>query len=55
MIVRFRHKGLKLLYEKGDRSKVRPDLANKIERFLTILDQAEEPSDVDLPGFGLHG
>jgi proteic killer suppression protein len=54
MIVNFRHKGLKLLYEKNDRSKVRPDLAGKVERVLTALDGAEMPEDVDLPGFGLH-
>lgn len=54
MIVRFRHKGLKLLYEQGDRSKIRADLVDKVERFLSILDQAEEASDVNLPGFGLH-
>lgn len=54
MIVSFRHKGLKLLYEKADRSRVRPDIANKAERFLSILDAARQPADVDLPGFGLH-
>jgi proteic killer suppression protein len=54
MIVSFRHKGLKLLYEKNDRSRLRPDIAVKTERFFTALDQAKEPADVDLPGFGLH-
>ncbi len=50
----FRHKGLKRLYEKGDRSGIRPDLVDKAARFLTLLDQAERPGDVDVPGFGLH-
>lgn len=54
MIVSFRHKGLRLLYEKGDRSRIRPDIAAKAERILSVLDQAEQPEDVDLPGFGLH-
>jgi toxin HigB-1 len=54
MIVTLRHKGLKLLYEKKDRSKLRPDIAAKVERFFTALDQAKEPADVDIPGFGLH-
>ena len=54
MIVSIRHKGLKLLCQKGDRSKIRPDIADKAERFLTLLDQAEHPEDVDLSGFGLH-
>jgi hypothetical protein len=34
MIVTLRHKGLKLLYEKNDRSRLRPDIAAKAERFL---------------------
>lgn len=55
MIVSFRHKGLRLLYEKGDRSGIRPDLLDKVERVLTLLDQAREPADLDLPGMGLHG
>jgi proteic killer suppression protein len=54
MVVGIKHKGLRLLYEKGDRSKIRPDLADKAQRLLTLLDQAEQPTDVDLPGFGLH-
>lgn len=54
MIVSFKHKGLKLLFEQGDRSKIRPDIADKVDRFLSLLNQAEVASDVDLPGFGLH-
>jgi proteic killer suppression protein len=54
MIRSFRHKGLKLLYYEGDRSKLRPDIAAKVERFFTLLDQADKPEDVDMPGFGLH-
>jgi proteic killer suppression protein len=54
MIVSFRHKGLKLLHEKSDRSKIRADLVDKVERLLSLLEQAEQPADVDLPGCGLH-
>jgi proteic killer suppression protein len=54
MIVSFRHKGLKLLHEKSDRSKIRADLVDKVERMLSLLEQAEQPEDVDLPGCGLH-
>jgi toxin HigB-1 len=50
----FRHKGLKLLYEKGDRRRVSADQADKIERILARLDQAEKPGDMDLPGYRLH-
>jgi len=54
MIRSFRHKGLKLLFEKGDRRKVRADQTDKIERILARLDQASEVADMDLPGFRLH-
>jgi proteic killer suppression protein len=54
MIRNFRHKGLKRLYSQGDRRKVQPDHADKIERILARLDQASEPSNMDLPGYRLH-
>jgi proteic killer suppression protein len=54
MIVGFRHRGLKLLYEKEDRRRVSAELAGKIERILARLDEASEPSHMNLPGFRLH-
>ncbi len=54
MIRRFRHKGLRLLYDKGDRRRVRADQAEKIERILARLDEASEPSNMNLPGYRLH-
>lgn len=54
MIRKFRHKGLKQLYDKGDRRKVPASLADKIERILARLDQAGGPGDMDLPGYRLH-
>ena len=54
MIVSFRHKGLKLLFEKGDRRRVLPDHADKIERVLARLEEASEVGNMDLPGFRLH-
>jgi proteic killer suppression protein len=54
MIVSFRHKGLKLLFEKGDRRRVLPDYADKIERTLARLEEASEVANMDLPGFRLH-
>ena len=54
MIRNFRHKGLKLLFEKGDRRRVLPDHAAKIERILARLEEASEVSNMDLPGFRLH-
>ena len=54
MIAGFRHKGLKLLYEKGDRRRVRPQFAAKVERILARLDEATGAAGMDLPGFRLH-
>ena len=54
MIRNFRHRGLQRLFEKGDRSRIRPDLVGKVERILARLDASGEAKDVDVPGFGLH-
>jgi proteic killer suppression protein len=54
MIASFRHKGLRLLFEKGDRRKVQPQYADKIERILARLEEASEAGNMDLPGFWLH-
>jgi toxin HigB-1 len=54
MIASFRHRGLKRLFERGDRSKVRGDMADRLENILSVLDDAEGPADLDLPGFRLH-
>lgn len=54
MIQSFRHKGLKQLFEKGDRRKIQPQLADKIERILARLEEATEVSSMNLPGYRLH-
>lgn len=54
MVVSFKHKGLKRLFEQGDRSGLRADLIDKIERLLTLLDAASVPQALDLPGYRLH-
>ena len=40
MIENFKDRRLKRLYERGDRSKIRADLVDKVERILARLDQA---------------
>jgi hypothetical protein len=40
MIKSIKHRGLRLLLEEGDRSKIRADLVAKAERFLDALDAA---------------
>ena len=54
MIVSFRHKDLKLLYEKGNRRRLSSGHVDRIERILARLDEATEPRSMDLPGFRLH-
>lgn len=54
MIENFKDRGLKRLYERGDRSKIRADLVDKVERVLARLDQALVIEDMNLPGYRLH-
>jgi proteic killer suppression protein len=54
MIISFRHKGLQLLFQKGDRRRVLPAHVAKIERILARLDEASAVGHMDLPGFRLH-
>ena len=54
MIQRIRHRGLKRMYERGDPSRVGPDMADRVALALADLDDARKPSDLDLPGYRLH-
>ena len=54
MIQSFKHRGLKRLYETGDRSGIRPDLINSVEDILARLDVSDMPQDMNLPGYRLH-
>src|SRR5580704_2893869 len=54
VIESFRHKGLRRLYEKNDRSGIRPDLIDKVQKILSALEAAEGPADMALPLFRFH-
>ena len=54
MIRSIKHRGLKRLYERGDRGGIRPDLADTVEEILARLDESETPQAMDLPGYRLH-
>jgi proteic killer suppression protein len=54
MIRSFKHRGLKRLYERDDRSGIRPDLRDTVEDILARLDEAESPQAMDVPGYRLH-
>ncbi len=54
MIANIKHRGLKRLYERGDRSKVPAEYREKLENILFALDNADMIEALDLPGFRLH-
>jgi toxin HigB-1 len=54
MIESFRHKGLQLLFEDDDRSKVSAEYANRLRLILSVLDSAGTVDDMEQPTFRLH-
>ena len=54
MIESFKHRGLKRLYERGDRSRVTPELLIRVETILARLDVAQQVRDLDLHSLHLH-
>jgi toxin HigB-1 len=54
VIKSFRHRGLKRLFERDDKSQVRADMLDRIENILAKLDTSNAPEKMDLPGLRLH-
>ena len=54
MIEKIKHKGLRRLHEKNDRSGIRPDLVDKVRKILSALEAANCPADMALPMFRFH-
>jgi len=54
LIETIKHKGLRRLYEKNDRSGIRADLVEKAQKILSVLEAANGPEDVALPLFRFH-
>ena len=54
MIKSFKHRGLKRLYERDDRSGISADLVDTVQEILTVLDDANTPQDLNLPGYRLR-
>jgi len=54
MVRSFKHRGLKRLFERDDRSGIGPDLVDTVQEILTMLDAAATPQDLNLPGYHLH-
>ena len=54
MILRFRRRGLKRLFEDDDRRELNAQHVEKIATILAQLDRAARPDDMAIPGFNLH-
>jgi proteic killer suppression protein len=54
MILNFRHKGLKQLFEKGTKSVVNSQHVRRLKFILALLETSDTIEDIDLPGLNLH-
>ncbi len=54
MIMPFRHKGLRRLFDTGSTSGIQASHAKRLRMQLTALDTAQTVDDMDIPGFRLH-
>ncbi|TCL03685.1 type II toxin-antitoxin system RelE/ParE family toxin [Sodalis ligni] len=54
MIKSFKHKGLRLFFEKGSTAGIDAKQSGKLRLRLAVLDAAEEIKDIDRPGYSLH-
>ena len=54
MVKSFKHRGLKRLYERGDRSRINPNYVGKVELVLADLDASETLEHMRRPGYRLH-
>jgi proteic killer suppression protein len=54
MIQTFKHKGLKRLFDGGRSAGVDPNHVTRLRQILALLETAETPDDMDLPGLKLH-
>jgi toxin HigB-1 len=54
MIISFKHRGLKQLYEQGDKSGIGANLRPRVEKILLVLDEAQTLDEMNIPGYRLH-
>lgn len=50
----FRSRGLQLLHERGDRSRIDPRYVNRVLQVLAAMDLATDVEDLRLASFRLH-
>ena len=54
MIGTIKHKGLRRLHERNDRSAIRPDMVDKVRKILSALEAAERADEMNIPMFRFH-
>ena len=54
VIMKVRHHGLRLLYERGDSRLLNQNQVPRIRRLLAMLSNAQQPDDMRQPGLQLH-
>ena len=54
MIKKFKHKGLRKLFESEVTSGIQPQHATRLRQILALLETADSIADMDLPGLNLH-
>jgi proteic killer suppression protein len=54
MIRSFRHRGLKALYDGRSGKRINPEHRERLRDILALLDAADTPAGLDLPGLRLH-
>lgn len=54
MIKSFRHKGVEQFFRAGSKAKIQPDHAERLRKQLFALDNANDPKDMNAPGWKLH-
>jgi proteic killer suppression protein len=54
MVRSFKHKGLRLFFEKGNTKGIQSAHASKLRMQLVALHSATEINDLDIPGYRLH-
>lgn len=50
----FKHRGLKRLYNRDDERRIPPPFVKRVKAILALLEQADTPGDLDMPGYRLH-
>ena len=54
MIITFKHKELRMFFEKGDPSKIKQSHLKRLRLILAKLHTAEKIKDMDFPGSDIH-